>query len=62
MEFWLVGKKRIPLGQMYGSGVRECVDWVLGGLGGQQDAQRCKNQGCWLIRTETPALKDMICC
>ena len=40
----------------------ECSDWVPGGLSGLQDAQRCQNQGCWLIRTKTPVLKDEICC
>ena len=29
---------------------------------GRQRAQRCQNQGCWLILTETPVLKDEICC
>ena len=33
-----------------------------GRLGERLDAQMCQNQGCWLMRKETPALKDEICC
>ena len=38
--------------------------WILcfGGLGGRQVAWRCRNQGCTLILTEMPVLKDEICC
>ena len=31
----------MSFGQTEGSGVSECVDQVLGGLGGQHNAQRC---------------------
>ena len=34
----------------------------FGGLGERQGAQRCQNQGCWLMCTKTPAPKDDICC
>ena len=38
--------------------------WIgcFGGLGGRKVSQRCQNQGCWLIFTETLALKNDICC
>ena len=36
--------------------------WVCAWLGGQQGAQLCQNQGCWLILTETAVLKEEICC
>ena len=36
--------------------------WVCAGLIGRQPAQRFRNQGCWLILTETPVPKDKICC
>ena len=37
--------------------------WVgcFGALGGRQGDRRCQNQGCWLIRTDTPAVKDKVC-
>ena len=34
-------RKRMSLGQTNRHKVGECVDWIFGGLGGQQDDQRC---------------------
>ena len=34
MEVWSGGQKSMLLGKTGGSGVRECVDRVLGGIGG----------------------------
>ena len=45
---WRFGQafiKRMSIGQMDGSKVGKCVDWELGGIGGQQGAQRPQNQG-----------------
>ena len=41
----------MSLGPPDGSGVRECVGWVFDGLGRRMDAQRCQNQGFWLMCT-----------
>ena len=49
------------LGQTGGFGVRNCVDWGLGGIGGRKDDQRRQKQGCWLMRTDMTELKDEIC-
>ena len=65
MIVWSLGRpvsKRIFIGPPEGSGVRECTGWVFGGLGGRPDSQRCRNQGYWLMRTDTPALEDEIFC
>ena len=62
MEVWLGGQKKditLSNGQVRGG---KCVYWVMGGIGGCQDAQRFQNQGFWLMRMEIPALKDNICC
>ena len=61
---WRCGRavqKRISIGQTDGTGLGEYTDRVLGGFSGRSDVQRCQNQGCSLICTETPALKDDIC-
>ena len=50
------------LGPPDGYRIGECTGWVFGGIGGQMDAQRCQNQGCWLMHMEPPGLKDEICC
>ena len=50
------------LGQTDGSGIGECANWVLGGFNGKLTAQRFQNQGCSLIHTKIPTLKDEICC
>ena len=50
------------LDQMDGSGVGECMVRVLVGFSGQPTTQRFLNQGCSIICTETPVLKDNICC
>ena len=50
----------MSLRQTDGSGLGECVEWVLGGISGQPTAQRCQKQGCFLIQTETPVLMDEI--
>ena len=57
-SFGLSVRKKMSPGPPDGSGVGECVGWVFGGIGGRQGAQRYRNQGCWLMYTETPALKD----
>ena len=49
-------------GETNGSRVGGCVEWVLGGISRRPTAQRCQNQVCLLIRTETPVIKDEICC
>ena len=63
---WAV-RKKVLIGQTDRSGVMEydfmeCVDWVLGGLGGRKGAQWCLKHGCWLMHMEMPALKGEICC
>ena len=63
---WAVREKML-LGKTDGSGVMdcgvmECVDWVLGGLGVRQAAERCLKHGCWIMHMEMLALKDDICC
>ena len=50
------------LGQMDISGLGGCMGRVLGGFSGQPTTQRCRNQVFFIIRTETPVLKDNICC
>ena len=50
------------LGQTNRSRVMECADQVMGGLGGRQADQRCRNHGCWLMHMDIPALKNGICC
>ena len=50
---WAV-RKDVFLSQTDGSRVMECVDRVLGGIGGQQASQRCKNHGCWLCTWRFP--------
>ena len=52
----------MSLGLMDESDLGECVDWVLGGFSGRPAAQRFQNQGCLLIRTKAPSLKDEIYC
>ena len=52
----------MSLGQTDGSGIGECVNWVLDEISGGQDAQRCRNQTFWLIHTKRLTLKDEICC
>ena len=44
------------------SGLGECADQVLGGFSGRPTDQRYQNQGCSLICTKMPVLKDEICC
>ena len=51
-----------PSVKRIGPGLGECVEWMLGGINGQPTAHRFQNQGCPLIRTETPVLKDEIYC
>ena len=52
----------MSFGQTDRSWLGECTDWVLGVFSGRPYAQRYQNQGCSLIHTNTPALKDDICC
>ena len=62
-EGFLVGKcEREAIGQTDRSGLGECVEWVLGGISGRPTTQRCRNQDCLLICTDTPILKDGMYC
>ena len=60
----LVGRleKGCSLVHQTGPGLGNVWAGCFGGLGGRQGAQRCQNQGCWLMCTETPVLKDEIYC
>ena len=54
--------KSMSLGQSYGYMVDECVIWGFCGLGGQGGAHRCGKHKCCLMHTNTPVMKDYICC
>ena len=63
MEDWLGGHwRRVARSTRWVQDGVMSKSWVCDGLIGRQHAQRCRNQGCWLILTETPELKDEICC
>ena len=63
MDFWLSAQRKDvsqAIRRVWGRVI--CGLGVFGGLGGKQAAQRRQNQGCWLILTDMPTLKDEIFC
>ena len=63
MDFLLGSRKRCVYRSIRRvQGQVMCVFWRSGGLGGHMLAQKCLNQGCALILTKMPVLKDEICC
>ena len=54
-------RKIMSLAKLDGSVVSECVGWGHGRIGRRGGDQRCQNHGCWLMRTNTSALRDETC-